>query len=103
MKDELMENQSLETFPMEWGVFGLLEFLISEQLQIPTRYKRALDIGSGAGAQTELMRRFGLEVEQLDKYKDNAEIQEDFMHHDFERKYDVVFCSHVIEHQRNPG
>ncbi len=99
-----MENQvSSDTYQMDWGAFGLIEFLTSEQINIPGQYKRALDIGSGAGVQTMLMRRFGLEVEQLDKYQANAEIREDFIHHEFDHKYDVVFCSHVVEHQRNPG
>ncbi len=97
------KNAPEDTYKMDWGGFGLIEFLLTEGSQITTRYKNALDIGSGSGNHTEVMRRFGLVVDQVDKYSDKAEIQEDFMHYEFSEKYDVVFCSHVIEHQRNVG
>ena len=88
---------------IEWGFFGLIEFLISESRNIQKKYKSALDIGSSHGNHTKIMRHFGLSVDQIDKYENNAEINNDFNTYNFKKKYDVIFCSHVIEHQRNVG
>ena len=49
------------------------------------------------------MRSFGIKVDQIDKYIKDAEINEDFNEYSFKSKYDVIYCSHVIEHQRNIG
>ena len=53
--------------------------------------------------QTDILRHAGLDVFQLDKYSPIAEYQVDFLKYNFDRKFDIVFCSHVIEHQRNVG
>ena len=100
-----LKNQEFEEsyFKFDWSGFALIEFLLSEYHNIPLKFKKVLDIGSGEGIHTEILRRFDLEVDQIDKYSDKAEIKEDFISHNFKNKYDVVFCSHVIEHQRNPG
>ena len=91
------------TFEIEWGLFSLIEFIVSSRDKIGTKYKTAIDIGSGEGKHTEILRAAGLEVFQLDKYSDVAEYQVDFIEHKFDRKFDIIFCSHVIEHQRNVG
>lgn len=49
------------------------------------------------------MRRVGIQVDTLDKYTGNPDIPHDFMDYDFDIKYDIVLCSHVLEHQRNVG
>ena len=90
-------------FDIDWGFFSLIEFIVSSSDQIGSQYKTALDIGSGAGIQTEVLRAAGLKVFQLDKYSDKAEYKVDFISHNFDRKFDIVYCSHVIEHQRNVG
>ena len=88
---------------IEWGFFALVEFLVSESKNIQNKYKNALDIGSSHGNHTKIMRHFGLKVDQIDKYEKHAEINNDFNSYNFKKKYDVIFCSHVIEHQRNIG
>ena len=90
-------------FDIDWGFFSLIEFIVSSSDQIGSQYKTAIDIGSGAGIQTEVLRAAGLKVFQLDKYSDKAEYKVDFISHNFDRKFDIVYCSHVIEHQRNVG
>ena len=90
-------------YVFEWGAFALIEFLGSCQGQIGSKYKTALDIGSGKGVQTEIMRHAGLEVFQVDKYSEYADFQVDFIEHEFKQKFDIIYCSHVIEHQRNVG
>ena len=93
----------MEKQQFQWGIFSLIEFIGSSSEQIGSRYKTALDIGSGAGKQSAIMRQAGLEVFQVDKYSENAEYQVDFLEHEFEQKFDIIYCSHVIEHQRNVG
>ena len=90
-------------YTFDWGGFALIEFLGSCQSLIGDKYKRALDVGSGLGVQTEIMRHAGLEVFQVDKYSENADFQVDFINHEFNQKFDIIYCSHVIEHQRNVG
>ena len=89
-------------FDFDWSFFVLVE-LIEELKLNPTSNPKCLDIGSGAGTHTEILRAVGCEVTQLDKYSDSAEIKEGFLEHNFRDRYDIVFCSHVIEHQRNCG
>ena len=92
-----------KTYEFDWGIFSLLEFLGSNSNEIGSVYKTALDIGSGAGVQTSVMEHAGLNVFQLDKYSSDAEFQQDFLECAFEQKFDIIYCSHVIEHQRNVG
>ena len=91
------------SYELDWGIFSLIEFIGSSSNQIGGRYKTALDIGSGDGVQTEIMRHAGLDVFQVDKYSETAEYQVDFLEHSFENNFDIIYCSHVIEHQRNVG
>ena len=92
-----------KTYNLDWGTFSLIEFIGSSSEEIGKRFKSCLDIGSGYGVQTEILRHAGLEVFQLDKYAPSAEYQVDFLEYVFDQKFDVIFCSHVIEHQRNVG
>ena len=98
----LTKNDFKEYF-ITWGGFALIEFLVSERNNIGTKFKTCLDIGSGEGVHTAILRHAGLEVFQVDKYSNTAEYKVDFIEHEFDRKFDVIFCSHVIEHQRNVG
>ena len=93
----------LSTFNLEWGIFSLIEFIGSNSKEIGERFQSCIDIGSGEGVQTDILRHAGLDVFQLDKYSPIAEYQVDFLKYNFDRKFDIVFCSHVIEHQRNVG
>ena len=98
----LTKKDSKEYF-IVWGGFALIEFLVTECNNIGTKFKTCLDIGSGEGVHTSILRHAGLEVFQVDKYSTTAEYKVDFIEHEFDRKFDVIFCSHVIEHQRNVG
>ena len=101
-KTSLTKNDFKEYF-ITWGGFALIEFLVTERNNIGTKFKTCLDIGSGEGVHTSIFRHAGLEVFQVDKYSNTAEYKVDFIEHEFDRKFDVIFCSHVIEHQRNVG
>lgn len=91
------------SYQIDWGIFSLIEFIGANSKQIGEKFKSALDIGSGEGLHAEILKKAGLEVIQIDKYSEKAEIKEDFMDYQFQNKFDVIFCSHVIEHQRNVG
>ncbi len=98
-----MQTTTEEFFGIEWGSFPLVEFIVSEHRQIGNKYKKCIDIGSGDGLHSKILQKVGLNVFQLDKYSSSANYKVDFMDCDFDEKFDVVFCSHVIEHQRNVG
>ncbi len=91
-----------KNFPkLDWGGFVLLEYLLSKK-KFPKKFE-VLDIGGAFGNHSEVMRSFGLSVDLIDKYEEKAEFRGDFNTFNFKKKYDMIFCSHVIEHQRNQG
>jgi len=93
------------TYEITWGGFALIEFLIAERHNIGSKYKTCLDIGCGDGVHGDIMKHAGLKVTGVDKYSDKADYNMDFMSYTKAREmnFNVVFCSHVIEHQRNVG
>ena len=86
---------------IDWGGFALIEYLLSKK-KFKKKFK-VLDIGGALGNHTKIMRDFGLKVDSIDKYEKDAEFVEDFNTFKLESKYDMIHCSHVIEHQRNQG
>ncbi len=103
MHQTSLTKNDIKEYSITWGGLALIEFLVSERNSIGTKFKTCLDIGSGEGVHTAILRHAGLEVFQVDKYSTTSEYKVDFIEHKFNRKFDVVFCSHVIEHQRNVG
>lgn len=85
-----------ETFTIDWGIHGLLRLLSSYE------FRSVLDIGSGASEHARLLRHCGKEVVTVDLNR-NADIVGDFVQVDFGRTFDVIWCCHVLEHQRNVG
>ena len=75
-------------------------------------FNTVLDIGSGEGAHAELLLSKGKIVTCIDygesvyfkkRRSSVCTIVSDFCEYDFSEQYDCVWCSHVLEHQRNPG
>ena len=85
----------METFKMDWGVPALLSLVGQYDFQT------VLDVGSGAGEHKRLLEYVGKTVTTVDF--ENADYSGDFMEIDIPEQFDVVWCSHVIEHQRNVG
>jgi SAM-dependent methyltransferase len=83
-------------FQLDWSLLGIFS-LLSDYT-----FETVLDIGSGAGEHARFFRHFGKKVYTVDITKDSDYVG-DFMDVKFDRKFDVVFCSHVLEHQRNVG
>ncbi|MEG3641120.1 class I SAM-dependent methyltransferase [Magnetococcus sp. PR-3] len=96
-------SQTYDVMQIDWSFCTLLEYLLTLPAPRGERPIRALDVGSGSGQHTQLMRLFGLQVTSIDKYAPDADRQEDFFEHQPDQPYDVILCSHVIEHQRNVG
>jgi len=90
-------------YDLDWGIFSLIEFIGSSGIDIGSKYCSCIDIGSGEGVQSKILMHAGLKVFQLDKYSASADYKVDFIDYKFDQKFDVVFCSHVVEHQRNVG
>ena len=86
-----------KTFDIEWGIFSLVEFIVSSGGKIGNKYKTAIDIGSGEGKHAKILKAAGLQVFQLDKYSDTTEYKVDFIEHKFDRKFShLYFGSSII-------
>ncbi|SFH80156.1 Methyltransferase domain-containing protein [Pseudomonas guineae] len=81
---------------LDWGLHSALK-LVSDY-----EFESVLDIGSGDGLQKYFFEMFGKKVFSVDMNK-NADFVGDFLEIEFERSFDVIWCSHVLEHQRNVG
>lgn len=90
--------RELHEFEINWGLHGILQLISTHHADFQT----VLDVGSGPGEHSRFFRLFGKQVFSLDLYE-KADYVGDFMSYDFDRKFDVVWCSHVLEHQRNVG
>lgn len=90
-------------YELDWGIFPLVEFVLSNRDNIGKKYKNCLDIGSGAGIHSQIFTDIGLKTSQIDKYSSTSNIKDDFMDYCFNETFDIIYCSHVIEHQRNIG
>ena len=86
---------------LDYGGLSLVEYLLSKN-KFKKKFK-VFDIGGALGRHCQIMRAFGLSVDIIDKYEKEAELVGDFNEYDFKTKYDMIYCSHVIEHQRNQG
>lgn len=68
------------------------------------KFKTVLDIGSGSGEHANEFEKFGKEVTRFDFGKSRAFTDSgkvligDFVKHTFDKKYDLVWASHVLEH-----
>jgi SAM-dependent methyltransferase len=78
-------------------------------------FDTVLDIGSGEGNHSKLLKKFGKTVTALDldtsiyakksncNYEGIEHIKSDFYDYETLKKYDCIWASHVLEHQTNPG
>lgn len=79
-------------------------------LEFGSEFKTVLDIGSGQGAHSEIFRKYGKEVTEVDfgtsEYfqkdsKNRKVILGNYIDLDFDEKFDLVWACHVLEHQLN--
>jgi len=82
-------------FKLDWGIHGLLKFTVESEGDI-------LDIGSGAGEHKRFLEYQGRKVFSVD-YDKSADYEGDILEMDLGRIFPSIWCSHVLEHQRNVG
>ncbi len=85
--------------------YEALRFLLTKY-----EFSSVLDIGCGGGKQTEVFLTHGKEVTCIDKgnsvyfHKNHSRVHtiiDDFNQHHFDKQFDCVWCSHLLEHQWN--
>jgi len=86
----------VEIFKLDWGMHLLMKLVETKD------FNTVLDIGSGDGEHKRFLEHQGKIVKSVDFDKD-ADFRGDFMEIDIQEKFDCVWCSHVLEHQRNVG
>jgi len=115
------------TYPVNPGISVLGFNLFRDSRPGPLRYRASyaldyalalkprtvLDVGSGGGYHAQEFRKNGSKVTCIDFgtsiYAQNAEnegleiIYADFNSYESPTRYDLVWASHILEHQRNPG
>lgn len=83
-----------------------------KQLLCYCEFNTILDVGSGPGIHTRIFKEFGKEVFAVDANSvstmrmerlENPDLIGDYNEMMFDKKFDVVWCCHVLEHQRNIG
>ena len=63
-----------------------------------------LDIGSGNGTASQLFSFLGKDVTSIELSEESgADYTGDYLEIDFPQQFDAIWCSHVLEHQRNIG
>ena len=83
-------------FRLDFGLHTIFRLIESYD------FKTVLDVGSGEGEHTRFLRHFGKQVCSVD-LSDGADYVGDFTQLVLDRQFDAVWCSHVLEHQRNVG
>lgn len=83
-------------FHLDFGLHTMFRLLESYD------FETVLDIGSGEGEHSRFLRHFGKQVFSVDLAA-GADYVGDFTKLVLDRQFDVVWCSHVLEHQRNVG
>jgi SAM-dependent methyltransferase len=88
-------------FPPNTLALDALQFVVAKY-----RFSTVLDIGAGAGTHAQHLRGTGRAVTTIslsDDYGVPPDRVEDFLNAEFDDTFELVWCSHVLEHQRNAG
>jgi SAM-dependent methyltransferase len=84
-----------------------IEFLLKNY-----NFTTVLDVGSGGGEHSEIFTNNNKQVDCVDlgnslyfkrKKDDKNIIKQNFLEFATNKKYDLVWCSHILEHQKNVG
>ncbi|BAQ65672.1 bifunctional 2-polyprenyl-6-hydroxyphenol methylase/3-demethylubiquinol 3-O-methyltransferase UbiG [Geminocystis sp. NIES-3709] len=91
-------NQDFFEEKLLYGHLGLAK-LITEY-----EFNNILDIGSRNGTSARLFSFLGKNVTTIEMSEDfKADYAGDYLEVSFPQKFDAIWCSHVLEHQRNIG
>ncbi len=94
MKNTIFPNNTC--IDIDWS------FIIVCELLSKYNFNSVLDVGSGSGAHSTIFKSAGKKVISIDKYNP-SDFNDDVINFKTNSKFDIIFCSHVIEHQRNIG
>ncbi len=90
--------------------FGKMKFAHLAMLRLlkSRSFETVLDVGSGVGNETAIFRFFGKKVTALsDGLEPNThtppDVLKDYLDFCAPAPYDCIWCSHALEHVRNPG
>ena len=125
-QDEVISLKQIK--PLEW-TNNAFEFTITHNSKVlkqpiwfshltllgllKTEFSSILDIGSGDGMASWIFKFLDKEVTSLEPEGKYTRLQsnpgyqpdytDDYMDVTFNKKFDAIWCSHVLEHVRNPG
>ena len=85
-------------FFIDWGLHALLK----TNSQHHQEFETVLEIGSGAGEHARFFRYFNKQVYTVDLHHE-ADYTGDFISAEIDQQFDLLWCCHVLEHQRNIG
>lgn len=97
--------RNLPKIPGEYNIFGgqAMHKLLNDY-----QFETVLDVGSGEGLHSDVLAKAGKQVTAID-YGDSVYFKKkskalecivaDYNTYQFEKKFDCVWCSHVLEHQ----
>lgn len=103
----IQKNDETVNFPV-WFSHATLVGLLHK-----TEFKTVLDIGCGEGLVSNIFKSLNKEVTTIEPGESKPRLPEfnpikidykdDYLNIDFKQKFDVIWCSHVLEHIRNPA
>jgi protein-L-isoaspartate O-methyltransferase len=103
----IQKNDTISNFPV-WFAHATLTGLLRN-----TEFNTVLDIGCGEGLVSNIFKFLNKQVTTLEPGESRPRLPEfdpikidytdDYLTLDFKEKFDVIWCSHVLEHIRNPA
>jgi FkbM family methyltransferase len=114
----LLSNDHIPKGQMQNGYFVLDEFAelifggaCLQKVLYDFDFQSVLDIGSGSGKHSEIFKKYNKDVTSIDfgescyyeerKKTDEKVLIGDYMEFNFDKKFDLIWASHVLEHQLN--